>query len=78
MGNEKYDKIQWEIYHIMQLLFLETKTNRMNDGIQDLNPSSGVLPTGNSVLSSTTPVASNNTQYAVFCSSREARVRSQR
>ncbi|UJR25564.1 hypothetical protein I4U23_006909 [Adineta vaga] len=52
----------------------KTKTNRLIDGTQDLNSSSIVLPTGNSVLTATTSIPSNNIQYAVFCSSKEARV----
>ncbi|CAF0752875.1 unnamed protein product [Adineta steineri] len=51
----------------------KTKSNRTTDGTQDLNSSSCVLP-GNTALSPTTSIPSNNTQYVVICSSKEARV----
>jgi len=60
------------------LIYIETKTNRSADGFiqsQDIN-SSTVLP-GSAVTSSPSPSATsvvNNTQYAVFCSSKQARV----
>jgi hypothetical protein len=60
-------------------LYLETKTNRPADGFtpsQDLN-SPTVLPGSGVTSSATSPAAttvSNNIQYAVFCSSKQARV----
>lgn len=53
----------------------EAKNNRATDGLQDLNSSSPALAAGNSVTSPTTAIPSNTTQFAVFCSSKEARVR---
>jgi hypothetical protein len=54
---------------IVEYLILETKTNRPIDGFvqsPDLNSSI--------VMSSTTGSSTNNIQYAVFCSSKQARV----
>ena len=57
---------------------LETKANRSVDGFtqpQDLN-SPTILPGSGAASStlSTTTSTSNNIQYAVFCSSKQARV----
>ncbi len=70
------------IFFLKKLIFwyidIETKPNRPTDGFtqpQDLNSSTG-LP-GSGVMSSAPPSAtsiSNNIQYAVFCSSKQARV----
>ncbi|CAF1035478.1 unnamed protein product [Rotaria sp. Silwood1] len=50
------------------------KTNRPTDSAQDLNASS-ILPTSNLMSSPVTSTPSNNNiQYAVFCSSKQARV----
>ncbi|CAF3572963.1 unnamed protein product [Rotaria sordida] len=51
----------------------KTKPNRSTDGTQDLNTSS-ILPTSNLTSSQITGTPSNNIQYAVFCSSKQARV----
>jgi hypothetical protein len=54
---------------IVEYFILETKTNRPIDGFvqsPDLNSSI--------VMSSTTGSSTNNIQYAVFCSSKQARV----
>lgn len=74
--SEKWDtkslqSIQRIKFFLFNIYILETKTNRSADGIQDLN----ILP-GSSAPSppATSPPSSSNIQYAVFCSSKEARV----
>lgn len=52
---------------------VEPKPTKANDGLQDLN-SSTVLPSSNLPSSPVTGTPSNNIQYAVFCSSKQARV----
>ncbi|CAF3849723.1 unnamed protein product [Rotaria magnacalcarata] len=49
------------------------KTNRLNDGTQNLNASS-ILSGSNVTSSSVTNTQSSNIQYAVFCTSKQARV----
>jgi hypothetical protein len=68
-----------------QYVYLETKANRSNDTFvrsQDLNsstvlPGSACLSSSGSALPTTSTMTStsNNIQYAVFCSSKQARVR---
>ena len=56
---------------------LEGKTNRPVDGFtqpQDLNSSTGLPGSASSTSATATPTVSNNIQYAVFCSSKQARV----
>lgn len=55
--------------------FVENKSSRMNDGIQDFNPPS-VLPGSGTSSPATTSPPPSSIQYAVFCSSKEARVSS--
>jgi syntaxin-binding protein 5 len=51
----------------------KSKANRMTDGIQDLNASSGLPSSGMSSPATSTP-PSTSIQFVVFCSSKEARV----
>jgi len=61
-------------YEFLFLYIIEIKTNRPTDGIQDFNTSS-VLPSSGMMSSPvTTTPPSSSVQYAVFCSSKEARV----
>lgn len=72
MGNEKYIKEMCIfVYHQS---ILESKSTRVNDGIQDFNPPS-VLPGSVTSSPATMSPSSTNIQYVVFCSSKEARVR---
>lgn len=80
--SEKWDTkskdFVWKNNLDFYLINVETKTNRPTDSFsqsQDVN-SSSVL-SGSGVISSVSPSAtsiSNNIQYAVFCSSKQARV----
>lgn len=54
---------------------VESKSNRVNDGIQDFNPPS-VLPGSGTSSPATSSPPPSSIQYAVFCSSKEARVSS--
>jgi hypothetical protein len=58
----------------MRLSTAEVKNNRPTDGIQDLNASSSVWTSNQSTSSATGVVSPINVQYAVFCSSKQARV----
>jgi len=72
---------KWDIKSLSSLFFIkykflyiiETKTNRSTDCTQDLN-SSSILPSSAASSPSMSTPPSCTTQYAVFCSSKEARV----
>lgn len=75
MGNEKYIANRYVVFiDIIHRSLLESKSNRANDGIQDFNPPS-VLPGSATSSPATALPSSSSIQYAVFCSSKEARVR---
>jgi len=52
---------------------IESKTNRSADGTQDINASS-ILPSSATSSPAMSTPPSGSIQYAVFCSSKEARV----
>ena len=63
------------VFLLLWIDIVESKSNRVNDGIQDFNPPP-VLPGSGTSSPATTSPPPSSIQYAVFCSSKEARVSS--